>query len=311
MTQPEPARTKSARPALALGLATMLAMPPVSANAQEAELTDDELTYECAMALEFAAKKQVRLPVSAENVKARFSKATGNDPAVRQRAEKAVAATWRGLQKDNGSGGLSRYILAIAQDCSDQYNPTAAPRTAAAPPAAAPPAAAREGEMNALGTLSAASLRAYAQRTGDYGAVADYLVYHYPYGKDLFKDNADGDLLSKIIVEQGAAGLRKWSDEAVYAIANKFYWQYNPPATRLIFAEYQRRMRVMRQTEAEAQRWAQRAADDRAAQARQANARPVGSLGSGRSSSPSRGSGVYSCTTYKGTGGGRVCTEDK
>ena len=56
--------------------------------------------------------------------------------------------------------------------------------------------------------------------------------------------------------------------------------------------------------------WAQRAADDRAAQARRANAPYVGSLGSGSASRPKPGSGVVVCTTYKGTGGGRVCKED-
>ena len=111
-------------------------------------------------------------------------------------------------------------------------------------------------------------------------------------------------------MEAGASGLRRWSDEAIYAIANKHYWQYNPPATRLVDAEYRRRMRMMRQTQSEAQRWAQRAADDRAAQTRRANAPYVGSLGSRSSSRPKPGSGVVVCTTYKGTGGGRVCKED-
>ena len=72
---------------------------------------------------------------------------------------------------------------------------------------------------------------------------------------------------------------RGLSDEAVYTIATKHYWQYNPPATRLIFDEYMRRLRAKKQTQDEGQRWAERAAADRARQAQQANAKPVGSLG--------------------------------
>ena len=69
-------------------------------------------------------------------------------------------------------------------------------------------------------------------------------------------------------------------------------------------------MRMKRQSEAEAQRWARRAADARAERARQANAPYVGSLGGGNSTRPKAGSGVVVCTTYKGTGGGRVCKEE-
>jgi hypothetical protein len=203
------------------------------------------------------------------------------------------------MRKSDGRPALERYVLSVAQDCSDLYVELAERDAAAV-----------EGELNSLGTLSAAALRSYATRTGDLGEIANYLVYNYPYGKDLFKPNEDGDLLGQLVVEAGASGLRRWSDEAIYAIANKHYWQYNPPATRLVDAEYRRRMRMMRQTQSEAQRWAQRAADDRAAQARRANAPYVGSLGSGSSSRPKPGSGVVVCTTYKGTGGGRVCKED-
>lgn len=283
-------------------IAAILAAPvcmAIASPAAQASTDDSELIYECALALDFAAKKGVRLPVTGARAMTHFAEVTGNDAALLRQAQQMIDTSWKDYKKANGSQELDKYVLLVAQDCADLYVERAAQPGK------------QEAELNGLGTLSAASLRAYTDRTGDYAAVADYLVYHYPYGKDLFKDNADGDLLGKLIVEVGASGLRKWNDEAVYAIANKFYWQYNPPATRLIFAEYQRRMRMQRQTEAEAQRWAQRAADDRAAQARQANAKPVGSLGSGRSSSPSRGSGIYVCTTYRGTGGGRVCKEDK
>ncbi|MBO81513.1 MAG: hypothetical protein CL801_08865 [Citromicrobium sp.] len=279
---------------LGASLAVLLSAPSARASTQDAELI-----YECALALDYAAEKGTRMPVPANRAMAHFGEVTGNDAGLRTHADQAIDAAWDDYRKKNGRKALDRYILSVAQDCSDLYVERAERDSAAT-----------ESQLNSLGTLSAAALRSYATRTGDHGEVADYLVYYYPYGKDLFKPNEDGDLLGQLIVETGAAGLRRWSDEAIYAIATKHYWQYTPPATRLVFAEYQRRMRMKRQSEAEAQRWARRAADARAERARQANAPYVGSLGGGNSTRPKAGSGVVVCTTYKGTGGGRGCKEE-
>lgn len=282
-----------------LAMAVLLAASTSAAAPAHAGTEDSELIYECVLALDFAASRGVNLPVLSARAMAQFSEVTGNDPALRRNAEKAVDAIWTDYQKERGRDALDQYKLSVAQDCSDLYVELEERKSAAV-----------EGQLNSLGTLSAASLRTYANRTGDYGEVANYLVYYYPYGKDLFKPNADGDLLGQLIVEAGASGLRKWSDEAIYSIATKHYWQYNPPATRLVDAEYRRRMRARRQSDSEARAWAQRAADDRARQARQANAPYVGSIGRGKAANPKPGSGVYTCTTYQGTGGGRVCKED-
>ena len=281
---------------LALGAAACLlvAAAPLRANTEDAELI-----YECGLAMQFAEKEDIQLPVSSNRAMGHFAEVTRNDPNLRNEADRQVRAVWDGMRKSDGRPALERYVLSVAQDCSDLYVELAERDAAAV-----------EGELNSLGTLSAAALRSYATRTGDLGEIANYLVYNYPYGKDLFKPNEDGDLLGQLVVEAGASGLRRWSDEAIYAIANKHYWQYNPPATRLVDAEYRRRMRMMRQTQSEAQRWAQRAADDRAQKARQANAPYVGSLGTGKPYRPNQGSGVVVCTTYKGTGGGTVCKEE-
>ena len=290
-----------ARTVMAARLAAPLALILTVVPAQAAP-TDPEMVYECWMAMDYADKKGERVVVSPVGPRSQFDALTRNDPAARKQAQKAIDKVWADYRKAQGREMLDRYIFGVAQDCVGMYGGNTQPQQAAA--------ATSEDELNTLGTLSVGALTAYFQRTGDAPAVADYLVYHYPYGKDMFKPNADGEFLSELIVQAGKDGLRRWSDEAVYAIANKFYWQYNPPATRLIFAEYQRRMQQMRMNEAQAQQWAQRAADDRAAQARSANAKPVGSLGNGNRSA-TRGTGLFTCTTYSGVGGGRVCTEDK
>ncbi|WP_306094850.1 hypothetical protein [Qipengyuania flava] len=299
MAPARPARRSPFRAAtgtIALGTAVsmVVAAAPLRANTNDAELI-----YECGLAMQFAEKKDVQLTVPANRAMGHFAEVTRNDPNLRNEADRQIRAVWDGMRKSDGRPALERYILSVAQDCSDLYVELAERDAAAV-----------EGELNSLGTLSAAALRSYATRTGDLGEIANYLVYNYPYGKDLFKPNEDGDLLGQLVVEAGASGLRRWSDEAIYAIANKHYWQYNPPATRLVDAEYRRRMRMMRQTQSEAQRWAERAADDRAAQARRANAPYVGSIGRGSSSRPTPGSGIVVCTTHKGIGGGRVCKED-
>ena len=289
-----PFRAATGTIALGTAVSMLVAAAPLRANTEDAELI-----YECGLAMQFAEKKDVQLTVPANRAMGHFAEVTRNDPNLRNEADRQIRAVWDGMRKSDGRPALERYILSVAQDCSDLYVELAERDAAAV-----------EGELNSLGTLSAAALRSYATRTGDLGEIANYLVYNYPYGKDLFKPNEDGDLLGQLVVEAGASGLRRWSDEAIYAIANKHYWQYNPPATRLVDAEYRRRMRMMRQTQSEAQRWAQRAADDRAAQARRANAPYVGSIGRGSSSRPTPGSGVVVCTTHKGIGGGRVCKED-
>ena len=289
-----PFRAATGTIALGTAVSMLVAAAPLRANTEDAELI-----YECGLAMQFAEKKDVQLTVPANRAMGHFAEVTRNDPNLRNEADRQIRVVWDGIRKSDGRPALERYILSVAQDCSDLYVELAERDAAAV-----------EGELNSLGTLSAAALRSYATRTGDLGEIANYLVYNYPYGKDLFKPNEDGDLLGQLVVEAGASGLRRWSDEAIYAIANKHYWQYNPPATRLVDAEYRRRMRMMRQTQSEAQRWAQRAADDRAAQARRANAPYVGSIGRGSSSRPTPGSGVVVCTTHKGIGGGRVCKED-
>ncbi|MCU0948780.1 MAG: hypothetical protein MUF47_11095, partial [Porphyrobacter sp.] len=156
---------------LAAPFALLLPTAPAQANSDVAELT-----YECALAFDFAAKKGVRLPVGSQVAMAEFDAVTARDSSLREPAVAAVTAVWDDYLEENGRKSLDRYILGVAQDCADYYGEKAAQQQADP----------REGELNTLGTLSVGALTAFVQRTGDAPAVADYLVYHYPYGKDLF-----------------------------------------------------------------------------------------------------------------------------
>lgn len=71
--------------ALVLGAAVagLLSASPVRA------VTDDaELIYECGLAIEFAAKKGVQLPVSASRAMNHFDDVTRNDPNRRKEADR-------------------------------------------------------------------------------------------------------------------------------------------------------------------------------------------------------------------------------
>lgn len=251
----------------------VLAAPFPSAAAED----DADEIWECAAAIGVAEGMGVKLPVSSQYVIDDFVRITKGSLAAEDSADAEVRRYWTDIREKRGQGGLQDHVLETARDCAGLYVQAAALKQQ--PRRQQQTAAPQVQDLNSLGTLSAAALRAYAEQTGDAGAVADYLVYHYPYGKDLFKPNEDGDYLGELIASIGANGVKKFSDEAIYAIAYKHYWQYNPPASRIIDAEYRRRLRVQRQTVEEGQRWAQRAAEDRARRAREANAKPVGSLG--------------------------------
>jgi len=149
---------------LALGAAACLlvAAAPLRANTEDAELI-----YECGLAMQFAEKEDIQLPVSSNRAMGHFAEVTRNDPNLRNGADRQVRAVWDGMRKSDGRPALERYVLSVAQDCSDLYVELAERDAAAV-----------EGELNSLGTLSAAALRSYATRTGDLGEIANYLVYN-------------------------------------------------------------------------------------------------------------------------------------
>lgn len=259
-------------PTLVVALFALSIVLPAAVTAQDSDDADE--IWECAAAINVAQSKGLKLPVSADHVIDHFLKLTGGSKEAEDSADAEVRRFWTQLREQKGQAGLEAYVLETARECSDLYakaSELGQQRVPASQPG--------RQDLNALGTLSAASLRAYVEQTGDHGGVADYLVYHYPYGKDLFKPNDDGDYLGQLIASVGVTGVRRFSNEAVYAIEHNRYWQYNPPATRVVHEEYRRRLRAQRQTEDEGRRWAERAAADRARKARDANAKPVGSLG--------------------------------
>ena len=57
----------------------------------------------------------------ANRAMAHFGEVTGNDAGLRTHADQAIDAAWDDYRKKNGRKALDRYILSVAQDCSDLY----------------------------------------------------------------------------------------------------------------------------------------------------------------------------------------------
>lgn len=257
---------------------------PITSHAQAAASQDSiDSIYECARALEVGEAGNKTYDFGSKRAWDYFDKRLANSNATEALAKANITKLWEDYQAKNGQDELVAYAWATAKECDVAL--AYAEQDSMIAVAAEPPKA-----------LTARDLRYHLQQTGDYSIVADYIVGRYPYGKKLMEEIPEGNLLGELVVETGAKGVMKFSDDAVYAMANQYYWQYNPPATRIIFAEYQRRLRVRKYNENEGKRWAERAAQDRAQQAAKSYA---------PSSSGSRAvSRKGSCTTVTDHAGG-------
>ena len=105
----------------------------VSAAPLHANTEDAELIYECGLAMQFAEKEDIQLPVSSNRAMGHFAEVTRNDPNLRNEADRQVRAVWDGMRKSDGRPALERYVLSVAQDCSDLYVELAERDAAAAP----------------------------------------------------------------------------------------------------------------------------------------------------------------------------------
>jgi hypothetical protein len=107
--------------------------------------------------------------------------------------------------------------------------------------------------------VDVAFLRAHYQQNRNSRLIVDYITGRYPYGKPMMGDPVpEMEYLGEFIADASDVAMKSLSDAALLAMVNSQYWQYNPPASRKVMAEYQRRLRVQRYNEREAQLWAER-----------------------------------------------------
>jgi hypothetical protein len=256
------------RSARLIAIGSLSSVPATLAAQVSEEQQEAVLIYECGKSMVWAeAYSDEVLRVTSDEVWAHFDQFAASHTISEAKAAIALDAYWQEIYDEDGAEELTSMIMMAALSCEDKYLKRREQVTAAS-----------EGN-HLVRELSVEQLQSLFERTGDASSVADYIVYQMPNGKDPFADSPRGELLGRLVVDAGADGIRRFSDAAILAMVGARYWQYNPPATRLVDAEYRRRLRARNYSEAQGRSWTQRAAADRAEQARLANAKPVGSIG--------------------------------
>lgn len=235
-----------------------------------------DLIYECATSLEWAERHSDRsYQITSKMVWDNYDAFARANSVSMEEAEASLQSYWDELRQSDGEAFVTEMILFTAGVCEQDYiELLSAPggSLASAPSFGADDTAGEE-------PVSVEWLQVYIDRTGDYASVADTIVYRLPNGTDRFSQSPEGELLGRMVEAAGAKGLIKFSDASILAMIGAHYWQYNPAASRLVEGEYQRRLRVRNYSKAQGRSWTERAAADRAEQARLAKAKPVGSIG--------------------------------
>lgn len=271
-------------PLLIAGLPILILVSTAASGQSTTDRDRAFAVYECAGALTYGEGLGKKYQISSQAILAEFEAFAKTYGVQKKPIDAAVRRNWFQQTKGQGSGAMNQHILSLASDCEKKYLKTLGK-----------PAVSQKRKP---GTYNTADLRYHISRTGDYAAVADYIVHKYPRGRNHFSQIAEGEYLGEIIAKIGRKGVKKFSDAAVVGIVKQHYWQYNPPASSIIDAEYRRRLKVKKYNEAKAQQWARRAR-----QAREQRSR------NGVYASPSIGKArtiFQTCTrtTYSGYGGG-------
>ncbi len=167
-------------------------------------------------------------------------------------------------------GAAEDYIVDLARECEDLTIQREANRIEA------------ERAEAASRPITVADLRAHFEANRNLPVIVDYILDRYPGGKPLMGDPIpEGEFLAELLLKVGEQGVKALSDSALVTIVNRPFWQYNPPASRLAQAEYSRRLRARKYSQAEARKWAKRVEDERRQSLRQAARRTAERWGGG------------------------------
>lgn len=260
------------------GVGCVSAMALIAAALPAAAQNDDQpsnqdianSTYECATAMRYSEANGEPLRFSSAVLFDEF------DAMIKAHGvSKDAAATFAKNQFDTLTQGMSEskaedYIFDLAILCEELTIEREDRRIAAE--------RAKADEQG--GEINVAYLREHFAANRNPRVIADYIVDRYPIGKGLTGDPiAEGEYLGELIVELGPIGVRSFSDAAILSVMNSPYWQYNPPASKLVIEEYQRRLRVMKFNQRDAAAWAQRVQDERRADMENAAVRMSERLG--------------------------------
>lgn len=244
-----PEQAIARRSAYAFGAAALFATALFPARANDDTSQDLANTIlECATAMQFSENHGEPL---------RFSSAVLFDEFLelerKHGVSRDVAAAWAKTQFDTLTAGMNQsraedYIYDLAAECEALTIEREDRRIAAE----------RQQADEQGGEINVAFLRQHFTANRNPRLIADYIVDRYPGGKGRMGDPiAEGEYLGELVVQLGKQGVQALSDAAIVAMITDPYWQYNPPATRLATEEYQRRLRVMKFNQRDAQAWAE------------------------------------------------------
>ncbi|WP_233994158.1 hypothetical protein [Porphyrobacter sp. AAP60] len=240
---------------VAAALLVGAAYPAGAANSDEISPQDlANTTLECASAMKFSEDNGEPLRFSSAVLFEEFLELERKHGVSRE-----IAAKWAQQQFDTLTAGKTEsaaedYVFDLAVMCEELTIEREDRRIAAE----------RQQAHEQGGEINVPFLRQHMAANRNPRLIADYIVDRHPGGKGRMGDPIpEGEYLGELVVEIGKLGVQALSDAAIVAMITDPFWQYNPPATRLVTEEYQRRLRVMKFNARDAQAWAGRVQAER------------------------------------------------
>ena len=228
-------------------------------------------TLECATAMQYSEDHGEPLRFSSAVLFDEFRELEREHGVSRE-----VAATWAKEQFDSLTANMTQsqaedYIYDTAALCEELTIEREDRRIAAE----------RQQAHEQGGEINVPFLREHFAANRNPRLIADYIVDRHPGGKGRMGDPIpEVEYLGELVVEIGKLGVQALSDAAIVAMITDPYWQYNPPATRLATEEYQRRLRVLKFNQRDAQAWAGRVQAERRSEMQSMAARSAERWGS-------------------------------
>lgn len=259
-------------------IATAAAMMATGANAQD--LNDGEMRqladfhYTCAVAMAYATAFGNNLEISEDeafgSLDAVIKTGRVSESVVTFNVNEDLAAD-HGYVPDGEPDDQPESFMTFAWRHADQCVGDYKRIRAAATGSSGVEQASSKGSSEATSSsadqgqeITIAYLRDHYRQNRNARLIVDYITGRYPSGKRLMGDPVpEMEFLAELINAIPNQGMQSLSDASLLAIVNKQYWQYNPPASRKVMAEYQRRLRVQRYNDREAKRWADRVERER------------------------------------------------
>lgn len=230
---------------------TALITPAIAADPTKQDIANS--VFECAVMMRYAEELNEPFQFNSRVLFLEFEEYERNHGVSKQAAIDFAKEQFETLTAGMTEGRAEDFIIDTALDCESIFIEREAKRIAK-----------EQGEASEGREITVADLRAHFATNRNPRVIADYIIDRHPGGKALMGDPIpEGEYLAELVVQIGVSGIKALSDGALVAMADRPYWQYNPPASRLVIEEYRRRLRARKYSEREAKAWAKRVEDER------------------------------------------------